>query len=46
MTAENTPDAATGRITHIAVCQGVAPAASEAALRWVGTAFSASSARV
>ena len=37
---------AVGTTTRTAVCQGVAPVASEAARRWSGTADRASSARV
>ncbi len=43
MIAEKMPDMATGRITRIAVCQGVAPQASDAARRCSGTLDSASS---
>ena len=46
ITAENSPLAAEGTITRTAVCQGVAPAPSDALRRWSGTLESASSAIV
>ena len=46
ITAENSPLIAVGTTTRTAVCQGVAPAPSEAERRWSGTEDSASSASV
>ena len=37
ITAENSPLAAAGTMTRTAVCQGVAPAPSDALRRWSGT---------